>query len=421
MKNVYDIRFEKGLYYILPLKADSVSGLPYDIVYGHTAIILYLYYTDTVENYYSYIDDIPSGIDIYIISSQQDVLWQVKRHRDETNGKCRGYLLKENAGRDVSALLVTSKEIVKRYTYVCFLHDKKAHSPEMEKDTQLWIENLWGNLIGSAHYINSILELFEKDEKLGVIAPPDPIGDNFYISLGYGWYGSFGITSKIADKLNLNSNLDINRPPITIGTALWFRYDALRKLFDADWKYADFDDSQLKDTNYISYGLERIFAYVAQDAGYNTATAMTVPYAEKHVNCQQYTTSLIFSEARLFFPIPTLSGIECYKRNSVKMIDYARRNKPFFLYGMGDMGRFCYNLLAQENLLPVGFIVSVRSAEIFFGELPVYSIDELKDNEHTAIIITVTHSKAQQEIIRALTDRKFDNYMVFWDMERVWK
>lgn len=418
MKNVYDIRFEKSLYYIFPLKADGISELPYDSAYSHTAIILYLYYIDTVEDYYGYIDDIPSGIDLYIISSQQDVLWKVKSHTDETGEKCRGYLLKENTGRDVSALLVTSKEIVKRYTYVCFLHDKKAHSPEMEKDTQLWIENLWGNLIGSGHYINSILELFEKDEKLGVVAPPDPIGDNFYISLGYGWYGSFGITSKVADKLKLNTDLDIDRPPITIGTALWFRYDALRKLFDADWKYSDFDDSQLKDTNYLSYGLERIFAYVAQDAGYDTATAMAVPYAEKHLNYQQYTTSLIFSEARHFFPIPTLAGIECYKRNSVKMLDFARRNERFFLYGMGDMGRFCYNLLARENLLPVGFIVSAISAESFWGKLPVYSIDELGESKNTAIIITVTHSRDQQEIIRALTDREFNNYMVFWDMER---
>ncbi len=418
MKNVYDIRFEKNLYYILPLKADGISELPYGIAYSHAAIILYLYYTDTVENYYSYIDDIPSGIDIYIISSRQDVLWQVKKHKAESGGKCKEYLLKENAGRDVSALLVTAKEIVRRYKYVCFLHDKKAHSQEMEKDTKLWIENLWGNLIGSAHYINSILELFEKDEKLGVIAPPDPIGDNFYTSLGYGWHGSFEITSKIADKLNLNADLTAVRPPITIGTALWFRYDALRKLFDADWQYSDFDDSQLKDTNYLSYGLERIFAYVAQDAGYDTATVMTVPYAQKHVNYQQYTISMIFSEARHFFPIPTLAGIECYKRNSVKMLEFARRNKKFFLYGIGDMGRFCYNLLARENLLPAGFIVSTMSVESFFGKLPIYSIDELEENKNIAIIITVAHSKDKQEIIRRLIDRKFNNYMEFWDMER---
>lgn len=415
MKNVYDIRYEKGLYYILPLRTDGVSEWSYGTVYRHTAIILYLYYSDTVENYYSYIDDIPSEIDIYIISSRQDVLRCVKKHMA---GKCKEYLLKENTGRDVSALLVTGKEIVRHYRYVCFLHDKKAHSPEMEKDTQLWIENLWGNLIGSAHYINSVLQLFEKNEKLGVIAPPDPIGDNFYISLGYGWYGSFGITSQIADKLKLNANLVIDRPPITIGTALWFRYDALRKLFDADWKYSDFDDRRLKDTNYLSYGLERIFAYVAQDAGYDTATVMTVPYAEKHVNHQQYTTSLIFSEARHFFPIPTLAGIECYQKNSVKMIEFARRNKDFFLYGTGDMGRFCYNLLAKENLLPAGFIVSTMSIESFYGKLPVYCIDELEENKNIAIIITVTHSKDQQEIICTLMDRKFNNYMVFWDMEK---
>lgn len=414
MKNVYDIRFEKGLYYILPLKADGIFEPPDGVVYGHAAIILYLYYSDTVEDYYAYIDDIPAGIDVYIISSQQEVLRRVKNHSAD---KCREYLLKENTGRDVSALLVTSKEIVRNYKYVCFLHDKKAHSPEMEKDTQLWIENLWGNLIGSAHYINSILELFEKKEKLGVIAPPDPVGYHFYTSLGYGWHESFEITALIADKLKLHSNLDINRPPITLGTALWFRYDALQKLFDADWKYSDFDDSQLDNTNYLSYGLERIFAYVAQDAGYDTATAMTVSYAEKHANYQQYITSLIFSEARHFFPIPTLNGIECYKRNFVNMVEFAKKNENFYLYGVGDMGRFCYNLLAKENLMPVGFIISAMRERSFFGKLPIYSVNELEKNTNIAIIITVTHPKDQQEIICTLVDKKFNNYMVFWDME----
>lgn len=414
MKNVYDIRFEKGLYYILPLKVDGVLESPDDIVYGHTAIILYLYYSDTVEDYYGYIDDIPEGIDIYIISSQPDVLQLVKNH---SAGKCKGYLLKENKGRDVSALLVAGKEIVRHYKYICFLHDKKAHSPEMEKDTQLWIENLWGNLIGSSHYINNVLDLFEKNEKLGVLAPPDPIGDNFYISLGYGWYGSFEITATIADKLKLNVDLDVNRPPITLGTALWFRYDALRKLFDADWKYSDFDDNQLGNTNYLSYGLERIFAYVAQDAGYDTATVMTLPYAEKHINYQQYTTSLIFSEAKHFFPIPTLDGIECYKRNSAKMIEFARKNQTFYLYGVGEMGRFCYNLLAKDNLLPAGFIISNINAGASLGKLPVYSIDELEGKQNIAIIITVAHSRDQQDIIRTLRDRNFNNYMLFWDME----
>lgn len=414
MKNVYDIRFEKGLYYILPLKADGISESLDSMEYGHTAIILYLYYSDTLENYYGYIDDIPVGIDVYIISSQPDVLRRVKNHSAD---KCKEYLLKENTGRDVSALVITSKEIIWRYKYVCFLHDKKAHSREREKDTQLWIENLWGNLIGSAYYVNKILELFEKNEALGVIAPPDPIGYNFSTSLGYGWHGSFEITKLIADKLELNADLDIDRPPITLGTALWFRYDALRKLFDADWKYSDFDDSQLKDTNYLSYGLERIFAYVAQDAGYDTATVMTVPYAEKHINYLQYTTSRIISESRHFFPIPTLAGIECYKRNSVKMIEFARKYKKFFLYGAGNMGGFCYNILAKNNLLPTGFIVSTMSERSFLGKLPVYSIDELEGNNNIGIIITVARPKDRKDIICTLMDRRFNNYMEFWDME----
>lgn len=155
---------------------------------------------------------------------------------------------------------------------MCFIHDKKEHKPATEKETKLWVENLWGNLIGSSSYIDSILGLLGENERLGILSPPDPIGDHFCTWYGFGWHDSYEITKKLADYLHLEADISEDKPPITIGTALWFKTAALRKLFETGWDYKDFDDHKLDDNNYLSYGIERIFAYVAQDVGFDTGS-----------------------------------------------------------------------------------------------------------------------------------------------------
>ncbi len=414
MKNVYDIRYEENLTYILPQKAYSVSETISPAVYTETAVIIYLYYIDTLSIYYRYIDGIPLDIDIYIISSRENVLEEVRRHIRMMGRKKVTYIVKENQGRDVSALLITSSEIVKNYRYVCFLHDKKEHHKKIKEDILLWIENLWGNQIGNSNYINGILELFEKNENLGIIVPPEPIGEHFDAWYGYGWCKSFEITKAIANKLSLDADIRPDKPPITLGTVLWFRSKALQKLFDAEWKYSDFNDEDLNNDNYLSYGLERIYAYVAQDAGYDTGTAMTVSYAEKQTSYLQYAMNMIMHEADLFFPISKVRDLNIYKRNRRKILEFGRNNEKIYLYGAGKMGRFCLSILRLENILPMGYIVSESNGISRLEGLPVISSEEFDWQQDTAVIITVYDEEVQEEIENSLKGRACCNYIKLW-------
>ena len=81
MKNVYDIRYEKNLTYIIAENEDSSTQQLSSEVYLNSAIIIYLYYIDEISKYCQYIDNIPTGIDIFIISSREDVLtWVHKKY-----------------------------------------------------------------------------------------------------------------------------------------------------------------------------------------------------------------------------------------------------------------------------------------------------------------------------------------------------
>ena len=250
---------------------------------------------------------------------------------------------------------------------------------------------------------------------MGVLAPPEPIGDNFSTWYGYGWYKSYDITRDIADKLQLNADLDPDKPPITFGTVLWFRSCAMQKLFDMDWKYEDFDDGKLSDENYLSYGIERIFAYVAQDAGYDTGISMTVSYAEKQTGYIQYATGRMLREADYFFPIRKIRELNQYIRNREKIALFGKKNKKVYLYGAGNMGRFCLAVLKAENILPVGCIVSSNNGIPMLDSIPVIPIDELDYSEEIAIIVTVYDSEVQKEITEGLERRGFCNYIRFWE------
>ena len=415
MKNIYDIRYEKNLMFILP---ERTAAFPEKVSAGShacTAVIIYLYYMDTVDTYYKYIDQIPSDIDLYIISSVEDVLNAVRSHAALSARERITYLLKENRGRDVSALLISSRDIVKNYQYVCFLHDKKEHSEGKKRDIRFWVENLWGNQIGSADYIDGILELFEKHEYLGILSPPEPVGDHFNTWYGFGWCESFDITCNIAEKLGLHADIRQDRPPVTFGTVLWFRTNALRKLFDAEWNYSDFNDRELDCDGYVSYGIERIFSYVAQDAGYDTGTVMTVSYAEKQTAYLQYTTRKLMEESEPFFPVNCLYDLECYQNNKTKILDFVRANKDVYLYGTGKMGRFCLMLLQMHNVLPRGFLVSHDTGISSYGGIPVSTIDKLQELHHAAVIMTVFDDNIQQEMIKNLEGRGCMRYISFWE------
>ena len=73
MKNVYDIRNENNLFFTLPETGQLDPSLS-QTLFPDTAIILYLYYEDTLDRYLHYLNHIPEGIAVYIISSLPSVL-----------------------------------------------------------------------------------------------------------------------------------------------------------------------------------------------------------------------------------------------------------------------------------------------------------------------------------------------------------
>ncbi|MDE7204671.1 MAG: rhamnan synthesis F family protein [Lachnospiraceae bacterium] len=369
-----------------------------------------MYYEDTLERYFAYLDNVPAAIDIYIISSNS-LAWN-KIDEYASGRKNVFFLKKENRGRDISALLVTVRERVLTKRFMCFIHDKKSNHKYLKADTEYWIENLWSNTLNSEQYILNVLNLLQ-NSKTGVLTPPKPIGEYFDYWYAGSWGSDFEITNQLAEKLDLKCELDINKSPITLGTVFWCKVDALYKLFKYNWSYDNFPEEPLPADGTINHGIERILAYVAQDAGYSTEVIMCAQYSESlilKVQKQMQETYCILKENLKIENLQRLRELD-RQREIVRAV-FAEYNKVY-LYGAGEEGKKAVDRIRMWGYMPEGFVVTDKKGlnQEFVKNLPVYDIKEIINDGNIGIIVTVG-KKFCDEIVTVLREKDFNNYQV---------
>ncbi len=394
MQNVYDELFGKELIHIVSNVQSSfeVRGS----IYKDTAIAVNLYYEDTLQQYFTYLDNVPSGIEVFIYSSNEKAWDAISCY---AAGHSNMFFSKKvNRGRDISAFLVSFKQVALRKKFVCFLHDKREKSVHFKEDTDYWIENLWSNTICSDQYIKNVLGMLD-GTGIGILAPPIPFGEK----LSY-WYANqwsdedFELACTLADKLGLTCKIDKRKMPITLGSVFWCKTEAVRKLLDYDWKYEDFQDEPMSSDGTISHAIERIFAYVAQDAGYTTEWIMCPKYAGSLVLKSQSQLTEIFRILKKNFIAENMEDLRRYHRQKGVIENFCSKCRKIYLYGAGVEGRKFANWMYIWELSIDGFIVTKLGAgQKTVLDIPVYEFDKIEIDKMDGIIITVG-SKLCQEI-----------------------
>lgn len=410
MKNIYDIRKEEQLQFIL--STEHTSFIPDSEQLYSIAIVAHLYYEEKVKLYSQYLNCIPETIVLYVFSSKEDTLVEAKRYLHHKNTI---YLKKEYRGRDLSALLVAFHPYMDQYDLICFIHDKKEQTPWVKQDVDKWNENLWGNMIASGPYIYNVLNLFEKQTKLGMLFPPEPIGKYRSAWFRASWMDNFDNCMKLAQRMKLSADICVDKPPIALGSVFWARKEVLEKLFYLNWRYEDFPDEPMPDDSTISHAVERIFGYIAQDAGYEAGTVMTEQYASWLLLFIQDYFRQMFSELSNRMGIDNLRQFDMLSVQKERIIKYIKAHDTVFLYGAGKLGKALLRLLREEKLEPAGFLVTKRmEGQDFIDDLKVYEITDpdLKKNG-TGIILTVFYP-LQEEMIQELKRQDICDYMILF-------
>ena len=267
------------LNYILPTSLSRPN-----IKIRRTAVIMYIYPKELAEYCYQYATNIPEEMDIYVVNTSSEVQKECQNFFSKLPNKTE-YLLQQNRGRDNAALLITCKEVIKKYDYLCFVHSKKSNHFAYEIQGDYFREHNFLSLLCSHDYIINIMELFYKNERLGILSPLIPNVGNYAHLICDKWTCNWCNTDNfIKDKMKLEIPLDKNIMG-PFGNMFWCRTGALKTLLSYPWVFEDFPKEPLTQSDgLLTHVIERITSMLAQYDGYYTAWVAPDFYAEAYLN-----------------------------------------------------------------------------------------------------------------------------------------
>ncbi len=393
-----------GIYCIIPDNKQVVTKT--DIEKLKVAVFVHLYYEEQIEDYQKYLKAIPCFIDTVIISSKDIIL-------DSFDDTKFIKIKKENRGRDISAILVAAKKLLFNYEYICFIHDKKEKDLDSKEYVDAWIKNLWDNTLQSRLYIYNVLELLEREHKLGMLVPLPPYGKDRGGWLSNSWGENYANVRELADELGIDEDIDYEAPLISYSTVFWARSDALRKLFSRNWKYEDFPDEPMKDDGEINHAIERILQYVVKDAGYETRIGLSTSFAEHFIVQLHGEIKDLWRQLNTDLGIRNYCGLDRYIERVEKIKEFGKKYTDIYLYGAGKVGNDCLKICRILDIFPKGFIVT--KADDMYREIEnvsLFSISDFIFTENMGVIISVGVDY-QKEIEEELKKRKFASYIFF--------
>ena len=272
-----DVKDALHLNYILPSEFSEKT-----VVKTDTALVCFAYYPELCASMCRYIASMPEDAHICIISSREDTLDTYRAEMAKLPFFSVEYRLKPNRGRDVSAYLVTGRDILKKYGLVCCIHDKKSKQLPYQIMAEDFGYHCMECCLHSKDYVRNIIAIFHKEPFCGLLVPPTVYYGDF-CTLGAESFHNKKSMSEAYKMLSLSCPMD-DTPVAPFGSYFWARGAALAAMFRHDWKYEDFPEEPLPVDSTISHGIERIYPIAVQDVGYYTSWCSPDVYASLYMN-----------------------------------------------------------------------------------------------------------------------------------------
>lgn len=413
MENVYEIKKKKNLNYILPkrFQLDKIEGC-----FHQTVILIHIYYVEKISDYIKNIKNIPRTVDIIFTVSNNNVEKSLREQLGDFKNKYK-VIYKENRGRDISALLVAAKEELMKYQYIGFIHDKKEKNESFKEDIDAWNYCLWENMLGSELYIKNVIFTLKEDCDLGILVPPIPTMRHLDYGYSNNWGTNFENVKNLAKKLFIKCDLSEDKPPIALGTVFWAKKAAIDKLFHYKWEYTDFNQEPLEDDGTLSHAIERIFPYVAQDAGFYTGWVMTDEFAARQIEDQYHIIVDVCDFLRKHNNIQYLYQIGNWISYEKKLLHFCKTYTELYIYGTGNSGMECFKYLQRIGIKTKGFIVTsqkYRNSGKFMG-FNVWILDKFVSDLSTyqSGIILAVKDEDHEEIFNDILCMGIDNNKIF--------
>ena len=230
------------------------------------AVHLHVFYTDLLQEFLTAFENFAFPYDLFITTDVETKRGEIEAILAEQQTGAQIFVT-GNIGRDVLPMLKL-KEQLQAYDYVGHFHTKKS------KEADFWAGESWRKELIEMLVLpaNSILANFDQREDLGLVIADIP--SFFRFNKIVDAYNENQIAPAMNDlwqKMGLRKSIDFNDLHtfvMSYGTYVWFKYDALKALFDLELTDQDVPAEPLPQ-NSILHAIERLLIYIAWDGNYD--------------------------------------------------------------------------------------------------------------------------------------------------------
>lgn len=225
---------------------------------------------------------LPDPVDVFVTTPVAALVDALRARLDAREGARFAHaevrLVSTRRGRHMSAFLLGCADVIVpgRYDLIVKIHSKRSRSKPYNV-SRYFARHQLENLLSSPGYVRNLLALFQRERGLGVVFPP-----TMHIGLpmlGSGWSTYRNRVEALLSSLGVRVPLDEVSPLAPMGGMWIARPEAMRKLTEYSWSYADYRDDPAHPETRLAAAQERAIAYVAGESGYHCRTVLNAEHA----------------------------------------------------------------------------------------------------------------------------------------------
>ncbi|HHK5602006.1 rhamnose-glucose polysaccharide assembly protein RgpF [Streptococcus mutans] len=237
-----------------------------DLKNQKVAVHLHVFYVDLLEEFLTAFKQFHFSYDLFITTDSDDKKAEIEEILS-ANGQEAQVFVTGNIGRDVLPMLKL-KNYLSAYDFVGHFHTKKSKEADFWAG-QSWREELIDMLVKPA---DNILAQLQQNPKIGLVIADMPTFFR-YNKIVDAWNEHLIAPemNTLWQKMGMTKKIDFNAFHtfvMSYGTFVWFKYDALKPLFDLNLTDDDVPEEPLPQ-NSILHAIERLLIYIAWNEHYD--------------------------------------------------------------------------------------------------------------------------------------------------------
>ncbi len=285
VENIADIKKNMQLNYII-----NHDGAQSRVLQEHkSAVWLGITHEKRIADYLDYLDNLPKEIDLILVPSTEDL-------KQKLENKCverQNCTILDCGKTALETALVFEKERIKTYEYNCFMQDIEIDNSVPYSSGASFLYKQFSNLLSQGNYVSKIIELFEKENRLGLLVSPPSSHGNYYSAIGNAWGYSYDKSLELAKKMDIEVPISFAKEPILADENMfWVRTAAWKNILDYEFSSKDFEKKEEqekeKEEDSLSGVLMRMHAYAVQQQGYYSAWLMSEKAATIEMTNESY-------------------------------------------------------------------------------------------------------------------------------------